>query len=66
MKIELKGELHPELEILGLKAGDIVDATPSGKVGAMHFVTYHRGWRYDCSVWPDNYTVVKPKHSENE
>jgi hypothetical protein len=60
MKIELKGELISELTSLGIKSGDVVEATPDrmGKTGAMYFEKHYYGSRYDCVVWPDNYDVI--------
>ena len=60
MKIKLIGELHPELTALGLKAGDIVEATRcnTSKTGVVHFVVNGQV----CSLWPDNYveTLTSP------
>ncbi len=66
MKLRLKGEIHPELESLGCKAGDVIKATPDpvSKVGCMHFTISKNHRLYDCSIWPDNYDVLKPKTKE--
>lgn len=61
--IKLKGELDYELTRLGLKAGDeIPDHTAPGKVnGVISFDFHFGGWRYSCSVWPDNYDIIIKK-----
>jgi hypothetical protein len=60
MKIQLTGELHPELISIGIKSGDIVDAykDPVSKVGGMHFSKYFNGSIRECSIWPDNYVLI--------
>ncbi|SHG32182.1 hypothetical protein SAMN05444362_12129 [Dysgonomonas macrotermitis] len=59
--IKLKGELDYELTRLGLKVSDeIASHTTPGKVnGVVNFDVHHMGWIYSCSVWPDNYDVIK-------
>jgi 4-aminobutyrate aminotransferase-like enzyme len=63
MKIQLKGDIHPELLCLGLKEGDIIDAQkdPISKVGALHFPMYVNGHLYSCTVWPENYDIIAEK-----
>lgn len=60
MKIKLKGNLDYELTRIGLAEGDEIEATPDrvGKTGAVYFQKYHRGTKYDCVAWPDNYDVI--------
>ena len=62
MKIELIGDIHPELQTLGLKAGDIIsDAEKSKTTDAMYFTIYYNGFKMDCVVWSDNYKIVEEK-----
>jgi ACT domain-containing protein len=63
MKIKLKGDLDSELIAIGLKPGDIIEATadPVSKVGAMHFDVHHHSTKYSCVVWPVNYQIVTGK-----
>lgn len=59
MKIKLKGELGYELTMLGLKAGDVVNAYSYGnKHGALTFTISHRRYSYDCIVWPENFDIL--------
>ena len=59
--IKLTGELDQELTSLGLQPGDIVDAERDeiSKVGVMHFKKIVNHYPYMCSVWPENYELVK-------
>lgn len=61
MKIQLTGTLDQELISIGLKSGDIIEATPDpqSKVGCMHFDIRGRVITHNCSVWPENYLIVK-------
>lgn len=58
--IKLKGELDLDLQILGLKEGQIVSATPCNfsKAGLMYFTVIHNNFKFNCSVWPCNYEVL--------
>lgn len=58
--IQLQGELHPELTRLGLKQGDKVSAevyNTESKVA--QFDHYAHGMTHHCSVWPENYSIIK-------
>jgi len=60
MKVKLKGDIDPELEILGLKPGDEIEVQPDpqSKVGGCHFTRYLNGYPFNCSIWPDNYEKI--------
>ena len=68
MKIKLIGELHPELEALGLKTGDIIlNALPGPKnedittdTGQLYFTLHGFAVPQECVVWPENYEVIRP------
>lgn len=59
----LIGDLHPELTMLGIKTGDHVNLIldRNSKSGAAHFQTTYNGFTIECTVWPDNYTLINPK-----
>ncbi len=61
MKIQLIGDLHPELTAIGLAVGDIIEAIPDpvSQVGGMHFSRYYNGRTVNCSIWPENYQIDK-------
>ncbi|SHE56965.1 hypothetical protein [Dysgonomonas macrotermitis] len=63
--IKLKGELDYELTRLGLKSGDeIASHTKPGKVnGVVNFDVNFEGWKYACSVWPENYDIINLKNT---
>lgn len=65
-KIKLKGDLHPELTALGLKAGDEVEATflTSNETNQMYFQKSYKGFKMDCVVWPDNFEVISDEKRE--
>lgn len=68
-KIRLLESIHPELTALGLKPGDIIDATTCcfSKVGCMHFEVSGRNRTNQCSIWPQDYEIVEPvKPTHNE
>jgi hypothetical protein len=57
MKIRLKGELHPELTRLGLKAGDIIEnATIDKSNGGANFDVFYVITNH-CVVYADNYEI---------
>ncbi len=60
MTIKLKGDLDSELRALGIREGDEVKAErcPVSTVGAVNFVVYRFGSKYNCVVWPENYDVL--------
>lgn len=59
--IRLKGELHPELKVLGLKEGDTVEAFTRNTEtsGAMYFNRDYNGSTQQCVVYPDNYRILR-------
>jgi len=61
MKIKLTGELDHELISIGLIAGDIIEATPDphSTVGCMHFEVRLKQITCNCSIWPENYKIIK-------
>ena len=63
MKIRLIGDLHPELTSIGLKVNDEVFAQkcPVSKVGAVHFQVKKGDHTYNCTVWTENYEIIKPQ-----
>lgn len=65
MKVRLKGKIHPELESIGLKAGDEIEVykDTTSEVGCCHFTKYVEKRIYDCSIWPENYEIIEPLKS---
>ena len=59
MKIQLKGQLHPELELLGFRPGDIIQSAQIHKNKAAHFEFHGLAVPQNCSVWPENYDILK-------
>jgi hypothetical protein len=57
MKIILKGDLHPELLILGLKPGDEINANIQ-KNKAAYFTIHTYCIPVECVVYPDNYEKI--------
>lgn len=59
--IRLKGELHPELKVLGLKEGDTVEAFTrnTDTSGAMYFDLRYNGLTQQCVVYPENYRIQR-------
>lgn len=61
MKIRLKGELHPELLMLGLKEGDVVEASNgTPPTDSKYFTVYGYAVPIACAVGPDNYEMIEP------
>ncbi len=58
-KLVLTGNLHPELTVLGLKAGDeFTNYSGPHKNGAVHFLFTGTAVPQNCSAWADNYKIV--------
>jgi len=63
MLIKLKDTIDWELLALGCKPGDEVEGTPDKQsiVGGVHFEKRCKGSTYNCSIWPQDYEIVKPQ-----
>lgn len=59
-KLELTGNLHPELVALGLQKGDqFSNFSGPHKNGAVHFTVSENPVSQSCSVWPENYKIIE-------
>lgn len=60
MRIQLRGDLHPELIQLGYNPGDIIEnATISIQPNKVaNFENHKYAVTQHCSVWPENYDII--------
>jgi len=61
MKIKLVGALPRELKDLGVKSGQTYDAFPAQKTNtrAVQFYIWRNEEQCICTVWPENFTILK-------
>lgn len=61
MKIRLIGELHPELQVLGCKEGDEINAEIDNNNNCAYFTLHNFAIPQRCVAGPDNYEIVEGK-----